>query len=63
MTLDRLTLKGQIMNYFFTQKVTGPESLKNPKSHGAILDNIAIIGIEGLRHMGQTYGKHMRVCI
>ena len=51
------------MNYFFTQKVTGPESLKNPKSHGAILDNIAIIGIEGLRHMGQTYGKHMRVCI
>jgi hypothetical protein len=51
------------MNYFFTIKVTGPESLKNPKSHGAILDNIAIIGIEGLRHMRHTYALHMGVCI
>jgi hypothetical protein len=51
------------MNYFFTTKVTGPESLKNPKSHGTILDNIAIIGITGLRNMRQTYAMHMGVCI
>jgi hypothetical protein len=51
------------MNYFFTQKVTGPESLKNPKSHGTILDNIAIIEIEGSRDMRQTYALHMGVCI
>jgi hypothetical protein len=51
------------MNYFLTIKVTVPESTKNTKSHSTILDNIAIIGIEGLRHMRQTYGKHMRVCI
>lgn len=51
------------MNYFFTQKVTVPERSKNPKSHGAILDNNAIIGIVGLRDMRQTYGMHMGVCI
>lgn len=36
-------------------KVTAPERSKLPKSHGAILDNIAIIGIHGLN----TYDIHM----
>lgn len=43
------------MNIFLTEKVTGPESHKNPKSHGTILDNNAIIGIQGSGDHRQTY--------
>jgi hypothetical protein len=39
----------------FNIKVTAPERRQKSKSHGAILDNIAIIGIYGLN----TYERHM----
>jgi hypothetical protein len=52
MSSDTRQLERQNM---FNIKVTAPERCQKSKSHGAILDNIAIIGIYGLN----TYEKHM----